>query len=475
VKIARKSSNLSQVEDVSAVVLVSLNFNAKYTELFKGSVISMSSTECLRCALWFRQECPYAEVNPKPNSCDKFVMYKALEELRKVFHKWFYYEDESLLDLCLAVKIHSLQFDRFAIPLWLIIIGASGDRKSSTVMSFYDGKNEDGSDNSIAETYLLNYMTKNTLASGSKKDVKKDLTPMLDRKLVLSLDSAQFLKMHADQRGEIWAQLREAYDGRVQKATGSGVHTFYEGMRWNWLLCATPTLDQDLLLKDELGTRELIYRMPKENEDSENLKKMQSAVVEGIDLVEQRDKELTEAVQNYLVWYRKQTFNVEVSEEVTNRLMQYAVFVSQLRVSAECDSKTGDLTNFVYPEKPTRITQQLFMLFLCLKQLSHDYSDETALARIFEVVKSSIHPIRLKILTTLLENEPISTTKLAHKVGLHYATTNRELQICKHLGLASYEEIEQNNKITFMWKTNPLHEIVLLIKKISSKGDSNAL
>ena len=392
-------------------------------------------------------------------------MYKALEELRKVFHKWFKYEDETLLDLCLAVKIHSLQLDKYAIPLWLIIIGVSGDRKSSTVMSFYDGD----------ETYFLNYLTPNTLASGQKKNVKNDLTPRLDRKLVISGDTAQFLKLESKEKGKIWSQMREAYDGRVQKDTGSGVHTFYEGVRWDWILCATPVIDEDLLLKDQLGTRELIYRMPEEeNENQEDREKMMKAILKNIDLIEQRDKELKEAVAAYINWWKRQSFNVEISPEIEKTLMQYADFVTQLRATAECDWRTGDLTNFVYPEKPTRILQQLAMLYECLKQLELD--DDTALARVFEVVRSCIHPVRLKILQVLDKAvNGISTTKLAHKVGLHYATTNRELQICRHLDLVTRDEDIGQGGRTFIWNLVREHPIACLLNKFKPIKEKSAV
>lgn len=382
-----------------------------------------------------------------------------LGELRKVFHKWFKYQDETLLDLCLAVKIHSLQLDKYAVPLWLIVVGVSGDRKSSTVLSFYD----DG-----IETYFLNYLTPNTLVSGQKKNVKRDLTPKLDRKLVISGDTAQFLKMHPDKRSAIWSQLREAYDGRVQKDTGSGVNTFYKDIRWDWILCATYAIYGDLLLKDQLGTRELIYHMPEsENENHEDKERMMKAVLRNIDLIEQRDRELKDAVAKYIDWWKSQEFNdYELPSEIEKALMQYACFVSQLRVSAECDWRTGDLTNFVYPEKPTRILQQLTMLFKCLKQLNRNYDDQTALARIFEIVKSSIHPVRIKILRSL-DGVSLSTTKLAHKVGLAYPTTNRELQICKHLDLVTKTQDTISGGSAFIWELNESHPLIGMVKQFS--------
>jgi predicted transcriptional regulator len=398
-------------------------------------------------------------------------MYRPLEELRKVFHKWFKYEDETLLDLCLAIKIHSLMLGKYQIPLWLFVISASGDRKSSTVSSFYDGFSDEDFNEYTQETYFLNFLTKNTLASGQKKNVKNDLAPRLNGKFVLTGDMAQFIKLDPKEKGAIWSQLREAYDGRVQKDTGSGVHTFYEGVFWDWLACSTPIIDEEMILKNELGTRELLYRMPDENNNGEDKEKLMETVWNNSDYKAQRQRELKEAVKMFFQYWKNVSFEVnDISEEVKKKLFEYAVFVTQLRVTAECDWRTGDLTNFVYPEKPTRILEQLKMLFVCLKRIEQEYTDEDALKRIFEVVKSSIHPVRLKILLTIKENGKMSTTQIAHKVGLHYATTNRELQVCKQLEILTRTESKTSGTESFIWELNQFHDVYKILEKF--KGDS---
>lgn len=462
--------------------------------LLLGSVISMTVSRCLQCRNnylvnpeWAKNP-PFPENSWNPNDCvnkcpyyyayssrtsyeefiakcPHFVMYRPLLELRKVFHKWFKYEDETLLDLCLAIKIHSLMLGKYQIPLWLFIISASGDRKSSTVSSFYDGFSEEFNEHT-QETYFLNFLTKSTLATGQKKNVENDLAPKLNGKLVLTGDMAQFIKLHPEEKGAIWSQLREAYDGRVQKDTGSGVHTFYEGNFWDWLACSTPIIDEELILKNELGTRELLYRMPDENTKGEEKEKLMETVWNNSDYKAQRTKELKEAIQTFFHCWKSNCFEVkDISEDVKKKLFEFADFVTQLRVSAECDWRTGDLTNFVYPEKPTRILEQLKMMFVCLKRIDPEYSDEDALNRIFEVVKSSIHPVRLKILLTIKENGKMSTTQIAHKVGLHYATTNRELQVCKQLGILTRTETEIDGRDSFIWELNQFHDVSRILEK----------
>lgn len=404
-------------------------------------------------------------------SKEEFAPKYTLELVRQVFHRWFKFEDDTLLDLALALKVHSYMLDHFLQPLWLVIIGASGDRKSATIEAFNDAK---------IETFLLNYITPNTLATGQKINVKHDLAPKLNRKLVLSSDFAQFIKMPQETKGAIWSQMREAYDGRIQKATGSGVDTFYRGILWDWLICSTPIIDEELILKDSLGTRELIYRMPDENIELIEEKTMMDTVWNNVSIKKARDQELKDAVKLFCDYWKhthKESILIEadIPETVKDKLFQYSKFIALLRAYAECDWRTGELTNFVYPEKPTRVLEQLKMLFIALKLLDPEYTDELALKRVFEVVKSSIHPVRLKILKLTLEGE-LTTTQISNRVGLHHITTNRELQTSKHLKLIDERKNKDNKNEWSACENNEVMDLVKMLKleEESKNGESTA-
>lgn len=402
----------------------------------------------------------------KIESCPNFVEFLALTKLRETFHKWFKYEDETLLDLCVAVAIHSGYLKtRWLTPLWLMIISASGQRKSRTIEAFVDAQT----------TYFMNYITPNTFISGWKKQSENDLCNKLKEEninLILTGDMSQFIKMPFDTKCQIWSQLREGYYGRFQKKTGSGVDICYEGILFDWLACSTYVIDEDLIMKDQLGSRELCLRIPDENDKPEERDKLMMKVWENGDTAKQRELELKQAVNDYFAWYRENEEalrnQVTISDEIRDRIFKLSYFITQLRATAECDWRTGDLTNFVYPEAPTRILEQLKMLFICLKQITFGYSDEDAMARLFEITKSSIHPVRLKILKALYEHpEGLSTTKIAHKVGLHFVTTNRELQICLQLGI-----IENNQDVTqgqaFNWTIVEDSDIYKLLPDLDS-------
>ena len=396
--------------------------------------------------------------------CSNFIECNALAKVREVFHKWFKYEDESLLDLCLAVAIHSRYLrTKWTTPLWLMIVSASGQRKSRTVEAFIDAQ----------KTYMMNYITPNTFISGWKKQSKNDLCNRLldeDIRLILTGDMSQFIKMPYDTKSAIWSQFREGYYGRFQKKTGSGVDVCYEGVLFNWLACSTYVIDEDLIMNGQLGSRELCIRIPDENDEPEEREKLMLKVWENGDVSKQREEELKEAINSYFRWWHQnqsELAKVTISNEIRDRIFKLAYFITQLRATAESDPRSGDLLNFVYAEAPTRILEQLRMLFICLKQIDFNYSDEDAMARLFEITKSSIHPVRLKILKTLYERpEGLSTTRLSHKIELQYAVTKRELNICLQLNIVDRsQEIGQGGE-AFIWTLNEQSDIFNLLPEL---------
>ena len=365
----------------------------------------------------------------------------SLFELRRVFHKWFKYGDETFLDLLLAVMVHTEWLrEKDLTPLWLFISAPSGHRKSETIRAFEN----------IGTTILVNQITENSLATGLKKQQKNDLAPKLDRKCALTYDFGQFLKMNSEQKGKIWSQMRSAFDGYVVRHAGSGIDVVYKGLRWNWIFGTTPLIDSELIMKDELGTRELLYKMPNEETKAEDMLELQNKVWENQNDKELMRLELSCAVNSFMDSWRKKSIKydvIQVSEEIKHKIYLYARFIALLRANAEVDPYTGELTSFVHPEKPTRNLEQLKNLFFALKSLSPDYTDKLGLKRLESITQSSICEIRLAILKELVKNRdlsqqyvPIGIATLRKKLKLGIKTINRELMILAQLEFVEYAE-----------------------------------
>ncbi len=381
------------------------------------------------------------------------VIQSPLEEVYKVYKKYFHIEDTKRIDIVLAVAL-SRKLE--GIPIWLILVGASGDMKSVQLNSIRD-KN----------TFVLHNLTSKTLVNGFKNKVKHpDLAPELDNKIVIIPDMAQILKLPPNEKGELWGQLRDLYDGMAGKISGMGSRARYENLKVTLLAGSTPSIDAQILVHQDLGTRELIYRTTGSKKKKEVMKKcFDNEELENEINVELREK-TTEFLEKTMV--RRDYINPKLLEKI----MEIATYITFMRASAEFDSFTHDLRNDVYPEEPTRISKQLKRLYICLMSLNHDYPEDRAFEILWHIAKSSAFPLRTKIFKYLLKSKDkeFSTSELSELLHVGKSTVKRECSVFWNLRLVDCRKEIINSmypdRTYDYWKINESHEF---IKHILSK------
>lgn len=378
---------------------------------------------------------------------EKEVLEKiTLDDLYKVYKKHLHIEDLNRLDCVLAVAVS--QKINEGIRLWLIIVGASGDMKSVQINALLDWN-----------TYLLHNLTSKTLVNGYKdKEKYPDLAPKLDGKILLIPDMAQILKLPPNEKAELWGQLRDLYDGFAGKHSGMGSTQSYKNLKVTLIAASTPAIDAQILVHQDLGTRELIYRTSGntdknalmdicfrneeiEEEVIQELRKITVKFLEGIEIIREK----------------------EISTNTLETIKMIASYISLMRSTAEFDNYTNELRNFVYPEEPTRIAKQLKRLFVCLKSLDKNYSDERALQIIWHVAQSSAFPIRIKIFDLLKEQQTeLSSSQVAEKLSIGKGTAKRDLSVLEALKFVKCRKEQMSNfpdRFYEYWKINPSEEI----------------
>lgn len=405
-------------------------------------------------------------------SGDKDMSYD-LVKLTTEFQKYLKLDDTKLMMLHTALAV-MLSKQMEGTPIWIIFVGASGDGKSEITVSLDDKIN----------TFMLHEITSNTLVSGFQKSKKVgknyvkincDLAPKLDNKVVLIPDMAQILKLHPNEKAKVWAQLRELYDGRASKKTGNmEEQKRYDSLRVTLIACSTPAIDSQILIHQDLGTRELIFRTNTEAEEKheEGEQTLQDKVWENEGHEDLMRTALKISVSEFL--RNRPIKKIDISDEVKKELEAYVEVLRYLRASAEIDSFSGELISLVYPEQPTRALKQLKRLFISLKSLDDDYPDELALQIIGHIVKSSCSFNRWLVLSGLSRyTDRISISTLAQDIKLGTKTIYRELNTLWNLGLID-RTLEQysNYGKTFeaqfwIFKATPLNQkIKELFKKI---------
>jgi len=374
------------------------------------------------------------------------IVESPLKEIYKVYRKYFHIEDTKRIDIILATAL-SRKLE--GIPIWLILVGASGDMKSVQLNSFAG-----------EDIFVLHNLTSKTLVNGYKDKIKfPDLAPELNGKLVIIPDMAQILKLPPVEKAELWGQLRDLYDGLAGKVSGMGGRARYENLKVTLMAGSTPSIDGQILVHQDLGTRELIYRTSGNINKEEVMKKC----FENEEFEQKIKEELKEKTREFLDrTFIKRDF---INPKVINELMEIATYITYMRATAEIDGFSNSLRNDVYPEEPTRIAKQLKRLYLCLTNLDEDYPIERALEILWHIAKSSAFPLRVKIFEYLLrESEEVSTSALSEKLHIGKSTVQRQMGVLWNLRLVDCRKEKINSfnpdKTYDYWKINKNHDFI---------------
>lgn len=331
----------------------------------------------------------------------------------------------------------------------MILIGASGDWKTEQLLALTDKK----------ETKVIHQMSSKTLVNGFKNKKKyPDLAPKLNNKMVLIYDMAQLLKLHPNEKAEVWAQLRNLYDGFAGKQSGQGIDIAYKDLNVTLLGASTPAIDTQLLIHQDLGTRELLWRC-------ENSEKVTIADKIWInepfeDLMRLEMNEITNKFLDGVEYDEEMMVHPDVQLFLENQ----AIKLAYLRAVAQIDSYSGELLGKVIPEKPTRVLKQLKRVYVGLKCLSPDYPDSRTFEIIEHLVKSSGNPLRWSVINFLKSCSNVSTNKVAECLRVGVKTAYRELNLLWNLGVVCrdmVEEVRGNRIVEFhSWFINPNNHFV---------------
>jgi hypothetical protein len=373
-----------------------------------------------------------------------------LQDLYLVYKKWLYIEDTKRIDIVLATYL--TQYLE-GTPIWLLLVGNSGDGKTEQIMALEECEN----------FKILHKFTARTLVSGMK-DVP-DLAPELNGQVVVIPDMAQILQLSPQDKAEVWAQLRDLYDGFAGVASGTGKRASYKDLRVTLMGCSTPKIDSQILVHQDLGTREMIYR----TEDIENEFELMRMAMSNESQEKKMKRELRDITKNFMK--DKRVVLRELTAEEVLELENLALFIAQSRATAEYDSYTDELRNFVYPERPTRVIKQLKRIYLALLSLEENYATGRAFTILWHLAKSCAFPIRISIFEHFIrefindsQTRVYSTSKIANTLLIGKRTAKRELSILWNMGILKKTEVEEGNR----WQTTEYWELNISNKFIES-------
>lgn len=359
------------------------------------------------------------------------------ETLHKIFKKWFFISrtTRNMIDLELA---DYLENEIEGTPLWVIIKGASGDLKSEVTNALVH----------CPRIIELNDVTGSTFVSGSKNvvDVGKQLQKR--HRIIVIRDLAAMLSLHKDTKKEVIGRLRTLYDGFLLKHYGTIGEKKYKNITVNLLANATNAIEDENMMGQVLGTRELFYDTAADKKD--NFKKMKKAIENEENEIEMR-KQLSDAVLGFLAHHRIDS-SMPIPDEIEQFIKGEAHILSILRASGKTDPYTWEVVRIPIPEVPTRLAKQFRRLYKALKSLDETYPDSRAQEIIQHIVLSSGNPNRAKVLEAMAEKADMYDIKtVADKVRLGFKTTKKELEVLWSMGVLERSLIKEDKKNRYQY------------------------
>lgn len=349
---------------------------------------------------------------------------KDLEDLYNKLEKWIYITDKRRIDLVMAAILSNQA--KNTKPIWLFIIGESGDAKSEILGALKD----------FPGAVPIDQITPNTLATGKTHKGKKvpDLGEELQDSshILLFSDLASLKSLNAENKNEIWGQFRELYDGRINKRTGNDAKADYANCHVTLIACTTPDIKAEYAIHNQLGTREFSYDV--QSSRSDDVKKMEMAM-NHMEREAEMKKDLQEAVQSYIE-HRKFNPKIIIEPKLKNWIMKKCKELAVFRASASWERASNELRGAVTIEVPTRLVQQMSLLYKSLMSLEADYPVENFKTIIENIVKSSGDTTRHTIFHFMKNypEQPFKIQQLHEELNLGKNTLKKQCEALVWLG-----------------------------------------
>jgi hypothetical protein len=252
------------------------------------------------------------------------------ELLEGVFRKWLFLDDTNALRIMLATVI-SQALD--GPPIWVFLVAPPGGSKTEHLNSLID----------VPIVYMTSSLTPHSLISGAnwKDGADPSLIPKLHNRVMVIKDFTAILGMRDSDKEEIFAILRDAYDGRCGKVFGNGIERSYES-RFTVLGAVTPRIYDLSGNHASLGERFLKFGIGHNLHHTSEQEIIRRAI-RNINRSVQMQEELADATSAFLTRTVDTSRIPSLTEDLENKLMNLAMFGARMRGSVSRDTYRNDI------------------------------------------------------------------------------------------------------------------------------------
>ena len=281
-----------------------------------------------------------------------------IHDVIKEYCKTYYVEDTSLIAVTLATVLANKMPGP---PVWVMLIGGSSSGKSEIIRAV----------SKVSFAKEISMLTTNTFLSGMPSTDGHPtslLNQIGQRGVLLMKDFTTILSMRKETSAEIMAQLREIYDGHLNKMTGTG-----KNLHWEGKLNLVAGVTEKLFVMDgefaEMGTRAINFII--EEQDRVKTTKRSAQNVKTID-----EKRLH--LQNIFTEYIQEMSDtiasgdeIIIPDAVEDKIIEVCDFSSYARSTVHKDYR-GNITLVLSPEMPMRMSDQLQQLARCFIAMGYE-------------------------------------------------------------------------------------------------------
>ena len=366
--------------------------------------------------------------------------------MKNVIHKWFYIEDDRVVDLVMAGYVAN----RFnADPVWIIFIAPPSNTKTELLRSFDKHK----------DAVFISNLTPSTLVSGIKP--KKDnpdpsLLPLLNDKMVILKDFTSVLSMRSENQQEILAQLREAYDGQYSKMFGNGKKVEWSG-RFGLMAACTPVYDSHYGVIGSMGERFLLYRT--ESMNGERMGMQAQKIVGQEDVMRAEIRQTVHTFINQFEALKSNDFKKD--DDVNGQIIDLACFCAYGRCPVERDYRNQAVKYQPIPEGTPRLVKQFMQIGMGLALVNGKTTIDREIYQIIKKIGRDLLPTqRLRVIQYLWDQKAVSTfahwldtTEVAEGVNLPGMTAKLLLEDLMVVGALNRNKGEaQGGRPPWMWQ-----------------------
>jgi hypothetical protein len=434
------------------------DYEERYTQ-YQFDCVKRGNKKPITCE-WAKKNigCPAECKGSGGKSPIKFAWQpKSLDQLKGTFKKWLNLTktngtvDDEIIDITLAAS-----FDRLLKgneKFWLFLVVRSGGVKTTLLKSL----------SKLPFIYTIDSITPKTLVSGvviQKEHERVNIEGLmkhLEGKVLAIKDFTIILTKSSDERNAVFGDLRNAYDGYLEKGFGTGDEKISVKAHFGVIAACTPIIDNYWQMNQLLGERFLKLRhdiddiastrvaIAREGEETEMERELQNAVYsfyKGIDFTEQKI----------------------IPEDVREIVFQLAMYTARMRTPLMIMSQEGRAATFSGErEFPTRLAKQFMRILklLCYVR-SHAEPEGNDIVSMLRIAFDTPPLYRTKVVAYLYEHDTIDPSKAQKIIGCDYYTAERVLNEMQHIKV-----VEETSNGNFALTTAFLAILDALVNSIS--------